>query len=338
MALHVAVVHPCTDIVGNHVCGYHLRRREQNDVCAISIYGHHVSMPVRSVKVEAIAQADQIPPHMVALAHGHHRHIAVKITIDSQTNVRGNETAPDNGKIAICIAWASVELLHCFGLSGVGLDIVVEVPAIVFVNQEVGGDIDNFVRDRLKYPTKAALCKVLSAEQIDAVAMAIYNIEARSQGTIVGDQTGIGKGRIAAAMIRYGVMQGNTPIFITEKANLFSDIYRDLNAIGSGHLKPFIVNSKEGKTDIKDEDGNVVYEAPPLAEQQNIFESRHVPSKYDFVVATYSQFNSAERKPVKPNFLLSIAYDNILIMDEAHNSSGAGNTGRCLTSLKRFGG
>ncbi|MBS1610440.1 MAG: strawberry notch family protein, partial [Bacteroidetes bacterium] len=146
--------------------------------------------------------------------------------------------------------------------------------AIERIKEEVGGDIDNFVRHRLKYPTKAALCKVLSAEQIDAVAMAIYNIEARSQGMIIGDQTGIGKGRVAAAMIRYAVNQGLKPMFLTEKANLFSDIYRDLVAIGSGHLKPFIVNGRESKTDIKDEDGNVVYQAPSYPEQQEIFTSR----------------------------------------------------------------
>ena len=49
-----------------------------------------------------------------------------------------------------------------------------------------------------------------------------------------------GKGRVAAAMIRYAVNQGVKPVFLTEKANLFSDIYRDLSAIGSGHLKPFM--------------------------------------------------------------------------------------------------
>src|SRR5258708_32232616 len=92
--------------------------------------------------------------------------------------------------------------------------------AVQQIKAEVGGDMDNFVRHRLRYPSKAALCRVLSAEQIDAVAMAIYNIEARGQGMIIGDQTGIGKGRVAAAMIRYGVMQGLKPVFLTEKANL----------------------------------------------------------------------------------------------------------------------
>lgn len=205
--------------------------------------------------------------------------------------------------------------------------------AVSVVKNQVGGDMDNFVRHRLKYPSKAALCKVLSAEQIDAVAMAIYNIEARGQGMVIGDQTGIGKGRIAASMIRYAVMQGLKPVFLTEKANLFSDIYRDLAAIGSAHFKPFIVNGRESKTDIKNEDGEVIYQAPPHAEQQAVFASRELPAGYDFVLATYSQFNSAEKKPQKPYFLRAIASGNIFIMDEAHNSSGASNTGEFMQGV-----
>ena len=112
--------------------------------------------------------------------------------------------------------------------------------ALEKIKDEVGGDIDAFVRHRLGYRNKIELCKALSAEQTDAVAMAIYNIEARGQGMIIGDQTGIGKGRVAAAIIRYAVhYQKVQPVFITEKANLFSDIYRDLLAIGSSHLVPF---------------------------------------------------------------------------------------------------
>ncbi len=108
--------------------------------------------------------------------------------------------------------------------------------------------------------------------------MAIYNIEARGQGMIIGDQTGIGKGRVAAAMIRYAVVQGHKPVFLTEKANLFSDIYRDLSAIGSAHFKPFIVNGREAKTDIKDEDGEVIYKAPAPTEQARIIADKTFPS------------------------------------------------------------
>ncbi len=207
--------------------------------------------------------------------------------------------------------------------------------AIEKIRVEVGSDIDNFVRHRLGYPTKKSLCKYLSAEQIDAVAMAIYNIEAKGQGMIIGDQTGIGKGRVAASIIRYSVLQGLKPVFLTEKANLFSDIYRDLSAIGSGHLKPFIINGREGKTDIKDEDGNVIYQAPEPSVQKSIIEGREVPAGYDFVVGTYSQFNSSDKKPEKPNFLTNISHGNIFILDEAHNSSGASNTGSFMQGVVR---
>lgn len=205
--------------------------------------------------------------------------------------------------------------------------------ALQRIKEAVGGDIDEYVRVKLNYKTKTELCKALSAEQIDAVAMAVYNIEERNQGMIIGDQTGIGKGRVAASIIRYAVHQGVQPIFITEKANLFSDIYRDLVAIGSSNLVPFIVNGRESKTDIKDEDGEVVHQALPANEQARIFQDQKVPARFDFIVATYSQFNSPDKKPEKPAFLNAIAEDTIVIMDEAHNSSGSSNTGTFMQGM-----
>lgn len=204
--------------------------------------------------------------------------------------------------------------------------------ALQRIKEAVGGDIDEYVRIKLNYRSHFELCNALSAEQIDAVAMSIYNIEERGVGMIIGDQTGIGKGRIAASIIRYAVEQGVQPVFITEKANLFSDIYRDLVAIGSAHLVPFIVNSRESKTDIKSEDGEIVYQALPQADQNRIFEDKRVPRNFHFVVATYSQFNSPDKKPTKPAFLNAITEENIVIMDEAHNSSGSGNTGNFMQS------
>lgn len=204
--------------------------------------------------------------------------------------------------------------------------------AVNRIKQAVGGSMDEFVRERLDLE-KVELCKALLAEQIDAVCMAIYNVEARNQAMVVGDQTGIGKGRVAASMIRYGVLHGYKPIFLTEKANLFSDIYRDLSAIGAGELVPFIVNSHDSKTDIKDESGNIIYQALPPTEQKAIIQAKKIPGRYDFVTATYSQFNSKEKKPEKPAFLNAIAKDNLIVMDESHNSSGASNTGVFLQKV-----
>lgn len=200
------------------------------------------------------------------------------------------------------------------------------------VKDKVGGDIDNFVRDRLGYISNTQLCKVLAAEQIDAVAMAIYNIEAKDQGCIIGDQTGIGKGRVAAALMRYGARHGLKPIFLTEKANLFSDIYRDLIAIGSSNLKPFIVNSKESKTNIKDSTGKIIYSAPSKFEQTKIFQTAEL-EEYDLILATYSQFNSSAKENLKKDFLSLISMGRLLIMDESHNASGSSNTGSYLRRI-----
>lgn len=205
--------------------------------------------------------------------------------------------------------------------------------AIKRINKNVGGSTIDFVTDRLNYKSTIDLCKALAAEQIDAVALAIYNIEAYNQGMIIGDQTGIGKGRQAAAIIRYAVEQGMKPIFITEKPNLFSDIYRDLIAIGSGHLVPFIVNGKESKTDVKDENGTILHQALEPVQQKAIFESKKLPARFNFIMATYSQFNSAESRPTKPLFLKELAKDNVLIFDESHNASGSSNTGVFLKEV-----
>ncbi len=211
------------------------------------------------------------------------------------------------------------------------------------VKRAVGGNINDFVTDRLGYKSNIELCKALAAEQIDGVALAIYNIEAKGQALIIGDQTGIGKGRQAAAMIRYGVHRGLKPIFITEKPNLFSDLYRDLAAIGSAHLVPFIVNGREAKTHIKDEDGTIVYMADEPSFQDSVFKSLKVPADRNFVMLTYSQISTNETNDKgeivalskKAAFVDSVAEGNIMVVDEAHNASGASNTGKVLQDIVR---
>jgi len=214
--------------------------------------------------------------------------------------------------------------------------------ALDTVKRAVGGSINDFVIDRLGYRSNAELCKALAAEQIDGVALAIYNIEAKGQALIIGDQTGIGKGRQAAAVIAYGVQRGLKPIFITEKPNLFSDLYRDLIAIGRGHYKPFIVNGKESKTDIKDEDGNILHQAMEAGRQKSVFQSLKVPSDCHFVMLTYSQIatNETDKRTgelvalsEKSNYITQIAKDNIMVIDESHNASGSSNTGQVLQGI-----
>ncbi len=205
--------------------------------------------------------------------------------------------------------------------------------AIRKVKKSIGMPLFDYVAKKLDYDNDE-LVKALSCEQIDAVSLAIYNIEKRGQGIIVGDQTGIGKGRTAAALIRYGVKQGMQPVFLSEKPNLFTDLYRDLCDIGSSALVPFIVNSKESKTHIKDKSGEIVYTAPEKPTQDRIIKSQQVPGNYNFICATYSQFNQP-KKPAKQLFLSGVSQGNIIIMDEAHNASGSSNTGEFMQGVLR---
>jgi len=203
--------------------------------------------------------------------------------------------------------------------------------ALRIIQQEIGMSVNEYVAKRLGYEN-GELCSSLSAEQIDAVAMAIYNVEEKRQAVIIGDQTGIGKGRVAAAMIRYASYQGYTPLFFSEKPNLFTDIYRDLSDIGSSELVPFIVNGKASKTDIKDKNGDVVYSALPKVEQDKVFKKKKLPAKYNFVCLTYSQISS-EKYFLKRDFISSISQNQLVIMDESHNASGTSNTGLFLQAI-----
>lgn len=205
--------------------------------------------------------------------------------------------------------------------------------AIRKVKKSIGMPLFDYVAEKLDY-NNDELVKSLSCEQIDAVSLAIYNIEKRGQGIIVGDQTGIGKGRTAAALIRYGVKSGLQPVFLSEKPNLFTDLYRDLSDIGSSALVPFIVNTKESKTNVKDKSGEVIYTAPEKPTQERIIKGKKVPNNYNFVCATYSQFNQP-KKPAKQEFLNAASSGNIIIMDEAHNASGSSNTGEFMQDVLR---
>lgn len=189
------------------------------------------------------------------------------------------------------------------------------------------GNIDTYVRDGLKYVSTDAMWKALASEQVDALALYTKQFE-RGQGIIIADQTGIGKGRQAAAVIRHAVQNGYLPIFFTKSPNLFTDIYRDLKAIDFADIHPFIVNTDHAA--IKDEHGNVMFsplqgetqmelltysqtyavESPeslewhrkmrlPLPNPEAVptitihHSSNELPRGYDMIFCTYSQIQAA---------------------------------------------
>jgi hypothetical protein len=168
------------------------------------------------------------------------------------------------------------------------------------------GDVDTFLVNELGYSSVEDMWHGsqspenhggLAADQVDSVAMAIHQMN-QGNAFIIGDQTGIGKGRQAAALIRYGVKKGGCPVFITVKKALFSDMYRDLCDIGSPDLKPFIWSADDTQHSgaVTDKDGNVIYEMPSKKEQERVVEyinkNGKLPPEYDYVLTTYDSFKS----------------------------------------------
>lgn len=198
--------------------------------------------------------------------------------------------------------------------------------ALAKLKKAVGGDVTDFVCERLQW-SREDIEDRLFAEQVDSVALSIYNMEARRQAIIIGDQTGIGKGRMAACLIRYAHVQGQKAVFVTEKPNLFTDIYRDLKDIGCASLKPFIVNNdpKANITEVGDND-EIVTVYKYMADKKKFAEiiaSKRIPDEYDYVLATYSQFTTPKRDGAKIEFLHAVCEPNTLILDEAHNAGGS---------------
>lgn len=277
------------------------------------------------------------------------------------TNGVGLKQAPTEHKKRTLTDEKSAYRPHnsAFSLNSVAPAAMVEAMDNVLTRIEAQhGSIDEFIKKELGYDTIEEAHQALAAEQMDSVAMAIYQMK-QGQALIIGDQTGVGKGRQMAALIRWAVQRGEKPVFITQKADLFSDIYRDLVDVGSGDLVPFIFNSDGAMVDSK---GNTVHKPLSSAEMAKVFASGTLPDEYDFAVLTYSQVNTGDavsqqemeeaakksgartkksknvkngKATPKATFLRAIAKDNYLFLDESHTAAGSSNTGAYLQSILR---
>lgn len=221
------------------------------------------------------------------------------------------------------------------------------------LDEALGYDVTGFVANRLQLSPEE-LGVALASEQVDGVALSIYNIEARGQSVIIGDQTGIGKGRQAAALIRYGMLAGYLPIFLTDRYTLFSDMYRDCKALGIKDVRPLILNLRASIVDFDrpiddekapqtdeiwtpDEDTaeeevmglysqryEEVYTSPRKSELEIMYRDGDIPNgRYEYVMLSYSQLKDARRDMTRLDFLTSLCEKHrvLFIFDEAHKSS-----------------
>lgn len=207
------------------------------------------------------------------------------------------------------------------------------------------GDIDAYVANAINIDEQS-LFEKFSAEQIDALALSIYNAEA-GKGFIIGDQTGIGKGRVVAGMIKYALESGKIPIFVTEKPNLYSDMMRDLDDIGmtdelgldTAKPKIFMTNGDVSVpyTLIRNVKGEVTENNLTLkpakssgldAVMKQMIQNDSL-GNYKVIFTNYSQLQTVKGKATeRQRFIQHFGAGNYMIFDESHNAGGVGASTR----------
>lgn len=187
--------------------------------------------------------------------------------------------------------------------------------------------VDVFVAEELGYGSVDEMHEAFAAEQVDALALALDNMK-RGKGFILGDQTGIGKGRVCAGIIRWAKKNGKTPVFVTMLPDLYADMMRDLNDIGVKDFHPLITNADmTGKKALVAPDGSKLA-APTDTKYKKavayIKENKALPEEYDAIFTSYSQMQS-KKGTVNPRqgMLIDLRDNVVLVLDEAHNAGGS---------------
>ncbi len=204
------------------------------------------------------------------------------------------------------------------------------------------GEVDAFVRTELGYADDAAMYKALGGYQIDGLALAISGMK-DGNGFIIGDDTGVGKGRAAAALIAWSVKQGKIPIFFSLKDDLHSAMYDDLVDIDRGGTKILATNTD---TEIKSRSGDTVLrykKGEASAYVRHILDKGELPNGAQALFTTYSQISDPAKSGARRDAIHKLVREGkaVLILDEAHNSAGESNTNayfmKMLTGVGLFG-
>lgn len=209
------------------------------------------------------------------------------------------------------------------------------------IKRDVGGDLVAFVREKVGYPKGSDISPYLAGEQIDAVAAAIWNFE-NGGALIIGDQTGIGKGRIAAALMKYAITNGYVPVFVSQKPGLHHDmLVRDLEDVGATEVVPAIMDSKlqfDSAKDRKLQYGKDYFEQ--VAKTGKLFGGANaIFVTYDQIQAddapgvgkeeriTAANAQQAPRHGWRTDALKTLAANSVIILDESHLASGQSKRG-----------
>lgn len=186
------------------------------------------------------------------------------------------------------------------------------------------GKVDSFIERQcgFGYNTLAAN---FSPEQVDGLAVMISRVLV-GRSSILADDTGIGKGRQLAALATWANKRGEHVVFVTDRANLFSDLARDLKHIGEwDRFRPLVMNA----------DGEITYEETPGAEPVVLASGtspdgmRGIVSgntsleelQRNLVFLTYSQISAKDSE--KALWVKNQVKNALVIFDEAHIAAGS---------------
>jgi hypothetical protein len=213
-------------------------------------------------------------------------------------------------------------------------------------------DVDEYVLSKLPYESFEELNSHLSAEQVDALAAAMFAQERGYDTFLLADQTGIGKGRTAAALALWHLWEFRKPIMMTKSAININDVLRDLADTGAiKHCTPLIINGNvagkpytyidpetgeerevQGMTEKRFKEEFCVAEPAFDAEGEPILDANgdqvmnyrvEIPedSEYNLLIGTYSQFsgNLEKCREEDPNSLktLKLEFWEQFVTDES---------------------
>jgi hypothetical protein len=200
--------------------------------------------------------------------------------------------------------------------------------------QEKVGNLDEFVRDELGYSSKDEMWEGLGAEQVDGIAMMIDGMKRNLvAGSIIGDQTGIGKGRQVAAMIRWAIRNNRVPVFFTAGPKLYVEMYDDMKQIGMGKMlgrnPRILVTNTDLKLPLDREDPSAKISTGDAKDHGRILiengDFGTLKKNYDMVFSTYSQIQTVKGgETQRRNFMRRLAPDALFIFDESHKAGGQG--------------
>lgn len=200
--------------------------------------------------------------------------------------------------------------------------------AIARIPTKISKNWDEWVGKKLDF-TVEQLWEFLSSEQIDSIGICIYNFE-NNRNFIIGDETGIGKGRILSGIARWAWKTGKKVLFFTEREHLMSEFWKDLHDTDNIKLlkNPIAFHSK---SKIFNTDGTVALKG--TIKSVKAIEEVGFDKDTNLVMTNYSQISLKQHKKNKKDALEDYCDNAIIILDEAHNATGDSNTKKMLMAL-----